>query len=100
MSLVNYRSDASEDLLNIWQYLFDSSQSVGVADRLIDSIRAKCQMYAAQPLSGELCPDFAPDIRCFSMGSYVIFYMPISNGIDVLQVIHGSRDIPSPFRTP
>ena len=98
MSKVNYRLVALDDLASIWQYVADTSQSVKIANRLVDAIHAKCQTYATQPLSGELCPDVAAEIRCFSQGSYVIYYLPISNGIDVVQVIHGSRDMPNQFR--
>lgn len=47
---------------------------------------------------GELRPDLAASLRCFSVRSYVVFYTPISGGIEVVQVIHGSRDIRSRLR--
>lgn len=34
-----------------------------------------------------------------AIGNYVIFYRPIANGIDVIRVLHGSRDIESIFET-
>jgi plasmid stabilization system protein ParE len=41
---------------------------------------------------GELRPDLRSDIRCFSTGNYVIFYVALKYGIEVERVVHGSRD--------
>ena len=32
------------------------------------------------------------------MGNYIIFYRPSEQGIELLRVLHGSRDIPEVFR--
>jgi plasmid stabilization system protein ParE len=29
----------------------------------------------------------------FAIGNYVIFYLPTQDGIDVVRVLHGARDI-------
>ena len=42
---------------------------------------------------GEARDDLLVDIRCFSAGSYVIFYTPLLDGIHIERVLHGSRDI-------
>jgi len=31
-------------------------------------------------------------------GPYLVFYLPIENGIDVIRVIHGARDIDRELR--
>lgn len=100
MSSVIYRPDATNDLFGIWLYIAEASHSTDVADRVINALDAKCKTIASQPLTGELCPELAPDIRCFSSGSYIVLYLPTSTGIDVVQVIHGARDLPNRFRPP
>jgi toxin ParE1/3/4 len=42
---------------------------------------------------GRARPELAPDLRSFPFGRYVIFYMPLSDGIDVVRVLHSARDI-------
>ena len=38
-------------------------------------------------------PELAPALRCFVIGSYLIFYRPQPDGIQVIRVLHGSRDL-------
>ncbi len=47
----------------------------------------------AKPRRAEL----AADLRSFPFGRYVIFYAPIEDGIDVVRVLHGARDIDAVF---
>jgi toxin ParE1/3/4 len=69
-----------------------------VADRLIDAIDDAASTYAGQPHLGVPRSELAKDVRCFPVGSYVVFYLAAGDGIEVIQVIHGSRDIPLHFR--
>lgn len=41
--------------------------------------------------------ELVPNLRSFPVGNYLIFYRPINQGIEVLRVLHGARDIPSIF---
>lgn len=50
------------------------------------------------PEMGCLRPDLATNVRCFAVGNYVVFYVPLADGIEVIQLIHGSRDIRLRFR--
>jgi toxin ParE1/3/4 len=47
---------------------------------------------------GEARPDLGDEVRCFAVGNYVAFYRPLEDGILLLLVIHGARDIPTVFR--
>ena len=42
---------------------------------------------------GRMRDDLQPDLRSFAAGSYLIFYRPIDDGIEVVRVLHGARDI-------
>ena len=33
-------------------------------------------------------------------GNYIVLYMPQDNGIDIVQVAHGARDLPAVIRRP
>lgn len=100
MSRVTYLPDAEEDLHRIWRYVYQASGSPEIADRVIARIDDAASTFSTHPLMGELRPDLAPAVRCFAVGSYVVFYVPIDDGMEVIQVIHGMRDIPLHFRRP
>ena len=89
---------AREDLKDIGGFIARESQDRSVAIRFLSSIEQKCQLYVTHPEMGEQRPDFRDDARLFPVGNYVVIYRLIENGIEVLRVLHGSRDIPSTWR--
>jgi toxin ParE1/3/4 len=98
MANVNCTPLAEQDLTDIARYLVEKSQSLAVAYRFLDSFEARCAQYSAQPELAEKCSDLGPDVRRFAIGNYVVFYRPTRGGIEILRVLHGSRDIPTAFR--
>ncbi len=69
MGKVVYLPEAEEDLLGIWRYVFAESESLEVADKVVDSIDDKCKSYSNQPEMGQLRPDLASRVRCFPVGN-------------------------------
>jgi toxin ParE1/3/4 len=67
------------------------------ADRWLDSIQEKCRTLAQMPDLGRPRPVLAPNLRGLTVGNYIIFYRPATEGIQVIRVLHGARDIPSLF---
>jgi toxin ParE1/3/4 len=67
------------------------------ADRWLDTIDEKCQLLARMPGLGRKRPDLSPDLHSLPVGHYVIFYRPAADGIQVIRVLHGARDIPALF---
>jgi toxin ParE1/3/4 len=65
------------------------------ADRLLTKIERKASHYARLPLTGIPRDDLAPDLRCFLVKPFLVFYRPIADGIEVARIMHGSRDIRS-----
>jgi toxin ParE1/3/4 len=63
---------ASIDLDNIWSYI--ATDNPDAADTLLRRIFSRCQSYAYQPRLGESRPDLGREVRCFSVGSYVVYY--------------------------
>jgi toxin ParE1/3/4 len=90
--------EALDDLFVIWDYVALQSQSAEIADRLIERIEQKAELYAGQPETGELRPDLTEGVRNFLVDNYVVFYVSRTDGIEVIQIIHGSRDVPRHFR--
>jgi toxin ParE1/3/4 len=83
---------ARQDLEEIQDYIAQSS--VRAATRLIDAIEDKCRLLAQFPEMAPLCEEYAVGLRNSSVGKYVIFYRVIPNGIEVIRVLHGARDLP------
>jgi toxin ParE1/3/4 len=89
---------ARRDLKEIGGFLARESQNRVVALRFLDVIAEKCELYATRPELGERCDEFAPRVRRFPVGNYVVFYKPLDSGIQVLRVLHASRDLPIAWR--
>ena len=85
MPHVEFDADAITDLDGIYDYIGRSLKSPQAADRTIDGIHAACRRYASQPGMGEARPDLGAEVRIFSVGSYVVIYRPIDDGIRVLR---------------
>ena len=95
MPRVMRRPLAETDLLEIWDYIADDS--LAAADRWVDRIDEQLSLLAAQPKIGRSRDELAPGMRSFPVGRYVIFYVPLDDGIDVVRVLHGARDIEEIF---
>lgn len=62
---------------------------------MLDRIGAVIDMPAHNPKAGRARPELAPSLRSFPAGNYIVFYLPIPNGIEVVRVLSGYLDIAS-----
>jgi toxin ParE1/3/4 len=95
MARVTRRPLAAADILDIWDHI--AEDSLDQADRWIDKLDEKFGILATQPLMGRAREELAADLRSFPFGRYVIFYMPVQDGIDVVRVLHSARDVEAAF---
>ena len=95
MSQVTRRPLAETDILEIWDYIADDS--LAAADRWVDHLDEQFRVLATQPMMGRARDELAPGVRSFPFGRYVVFYVPLDDGIDVVRVLHGARDIDAVF---
>ena len=91
MPEVVYSPDSIGDLTEIWDYVAENSQFQ--ADRLIERFRLKLEYLAHHNLLGRARPELAGNCRSVPLGKYCIYYRPIFDGIELLRLIHSSRDI-------
>ena len=98
MAWIERSPRAKADILIAARYIAEQSQSRATAKRWIDTISDKLKLLGRQPHAGEIRPDLGHNVRAFPVGNYIIFYRPSEQGIEVLRVLHGSRDIPEVFR--
>jgi toxin ParE1/3/4 len=95
MSRVTRRPEADDDLLEIAVYI--GQDDLEASDRFIDQLTERFELLATQPEMGRLRPELGPRIRSFPVGQYVVFYEPTPDGIDVVRVLSGARDIDALF---
>lgn len=86
---------ARRDLREIHDYIARSSPAT--AARFIEFLLEKGQMLARWPDLGERRDDLAPGIRCFTARGYVFLYRCTREGIEMVRVVSGSRDIDALF---
>jgi toxin ParE1/3/4 len=92
---VQFSIEASRDLEELKNYI--SQDNPDAAVRLILLIREKCTLLAQQPGIGRDRSDILSGLRGHPVGNYVIFYQATNDGIAVIRVLHGARDIPELF---
>lgn len=95
MAQVLTRPLADIDVLEIWNYI--AEDSFEAADNWIDELNKRMLLWASQPNMGRERSDLAHGLRSFPFGRYLVFYIPINDGIEVVRIIHSSRDIESSF---
>lgn len=82
---------AAADLAEIWDYIADDSEIQ--ADFFIDTVDRKLRLLAEKPNLGRKRQELAENMRSLPVGRYVIFYIVIPSGIQVIRVLHGARDL-------
>lgn len=86
---------AKTDLVEIWDYIADDSEAH--ADAFIETVDQKFHVLAARPNIGRLREELVEGLRSFPVGRYVIFYLPFPEGIEIVRVLHGARDLDTIF---
>lgn len=82
---------AAEDLKDIWDYIAEHNENA--AGKMIKEFKNKFLLLRDNPLIGREQNKYLVGLRSFVMKDYFIFYLPVENGIDILRVLHSSRDI-------
>lgn len=96
MSRVLKRPEAERDLEDIWWYI--AQDNLHHADRFLDRIEAYCASVALFPQTGTSREELLAGLRSSPIGHYVVFYIPLADGIDIVRVLHGARDVQAIFQ--
>ncbi|EBV3600134.1 type II toxin-antitoxin system RelE/ParE family toxin [Salmonella enterica subsp. enterica serovar Virchow] len=98
MYCLSFTDQALDDLAAIAAYIGDSSGSVGIGERFVGELISKCEALAA--LGGQLGrarPELRPDMRSIDHKNYVIFFRYRADGMEVVDVLEGHRDLDAFF---
>ncbi|HEY2760724.1 MAG TPA: type II toxin-antitoxin system RelE/ParE family toxin [Pirellulales bacterium] len=91
MPRVERSNPAENDLFSIAEYIARDNPSA--AAQWLDEIEKKFNLLATQPLMGEAVDQIRKGLRRFTHGAYLIFYEPLPNGIALIRILHGARQI-------
>ncbi len=99
MSRVLKREAAKRDMVQQWVWYAETA-GVEVADRFLEAANSTMELLAAQPESGKLFQARKRSLqgmRWFPISdgfeNILLFYFPLEDGVDVVRVVHGSRDL-------
>ncbi|MGL5940032.1 MAG: type II toxin-antitoxin system RelE/ParE family toxin [Waterburya sp.] len=95
MSSYFFTDAAVKDLDDICEYM--GQQNLKAASKLFDDIRKKCKLVANFPNMGKSYSKLSVNLRGFVVEDYVVFYYPREDGIDIVRIVSGYRDLESLF---
>ncbi len=87
---------AEQDLADLSQHVALDDPQAAVA--ILDVIEAKCSLLAQYPELDRPREELLPKLRSFPASNYVIFYRIALDEIQVIRILHGSRDVQAEFR--
>lgn len=82
---------ALADLVEIWDFIADDNEVN--ADHFLSSLESRLDQLAHQPRMGRARDELMSGLRSYPVGRYVVFYLPHADGIEIVRVLHGARDI-------
>jgi toxin ParE1/3/4 len=91
MNLYRLSKEAEQDLEDLWVYLAQRNDIAG--DRQVAKLLDRFPMLAQFPTMGVSRHQLLEGLRSFPVKPYIIFYILIPDGIEILRIIHQSRDI-------
>lgn len=84
---------ALDDQRDIW--LAIAEDNMRAADGVYERINDAVFMLAEHPEAGRARDELRPELRCFPVGSYLIFYTLDGGTLGIRRIMHGARDIKS-----
>ncbi len=88
-----FSHNALRDLDEIWTFI--ASDRISAADKMQEEIEQRANALAKMPYMGIERPELQDDLRSISQPPYIIYYRvrKTENVLQILRIIHGSRDI-------
>ncbi|NJN17389.1 MAG: type II toxin-antitoxin system RelE/ParE family toxin [Oscillochloris sp.] len=92
MARIVRRPAAVRDLIDLWAYI-EAAGSADRADAMIQQIDRVLHTIADHPLIGRQRDELHPGLRSYPVGRYLLFYLPLPDGVDLVRVLYGGRDL-------
>jgi toxin ParE1/3/4 len=101
MGRVRHTALSRADYVDILVFL--RAQSPQGARKVRRAILKTLSVLADFPYIGRARPAFGVDLRSYPAAhyrQYLIFYRPTADGIEVMRILHGARNLPRQFPSP
>jgi len=82
---------AEADLLAIIEYI--AERNPAAAASLLHAFRRRWDLLTDQPFSGKSRDDLRPGARCVIVGQYLSLYRVTDQGVEIVRILHGARDL-------
>ena len=91
-----FRPEAEADLVEIYDYIAEDSPVQ--AGKFVALIRSKCEPLRQYPQMGRSRDDLRPGLRSLTVERYLMIYRALEDVVEIVSVVHGSRDIAALFQ--
>jgi toxin ParE1/3/4 len=98
MSQFIISQSASSDLSAIVDYFVVKNIEAG--ERLIQAFNQKCQQLVTFPNLGREYTNLRPGLRGLTLNGHIILYQTTDDGIEIVRVVNGKRDLKALFANP
>jgi toxin ParE1/3/4 len=95
MNQYTISTEAIRDMEQILDYLANNNISMG--ERLLEEFSKKCRYLTQFPLMGRSYREIRPYLRGLPMKNYIIFYRLTEQGLEIMRVVKGDRDLEAFF---
>lgn len=92
---IEFTERALSDLEEIWVYFSETSEET--ADKVLRQITEKFPKLLNFPEMGRERNNLLIGLRSFPISKYVIFYQETDFGIEIVRIVHSSRDVQQIF---
>ena len=89
-------TEARADLIDTDVYIRRSNPAA--ADWVLGASNSTLELLASLPMIGRSSEELAPGLRSMPVkryGMYLVIDRPLVDGIEVIRVLHGARDLPA-----
>ncbi len=96
MASLQWTTAARQDVDDIFDYVGRRQRRPATADKVVQELDQACREYAEAFAQGHIIGTvqtiLGDDYRTFTHKAWVVIFRPIAAGIEVMRVVHGSRD--------
>lgn len=85
---------AREDMVEIWEYVAAHTTDEKATD-FLGKIKEKMVLLSGMSGIGSMRDELSDGLRSYTFGKHLIFYREIDDGIVIVRVLHGARDLPA-----
>jgi toxin ParE1/3/4 len=96
MALIFRSPRAVTDILEIVERIANDNPTA--AGRFLEEIDRLLTRLSEFPGLGPARDELLPGLRSIPHSNYLLFYRPVTNGIELVRVLHGARDLEELFK--